>query len=253
MGNNKNVKDILQNVKSGWLTIEEAMAQIEAPAFEDIGYAKVDHARRLRQGFAEVIYGAGKTDEQILGIVHALVSRGAVNILVTRIGTQTAQKIAEAQPDIEYNDIARLAWIKPKRLCMGNVLVLSAGTSDMPIAEEAAITAEAMGAKVKRAYDAGVAGLHRLLAHVDDMASSNAIVAVAGMEGALPSVTAGLTDKPVIAVPTSIGYGANMGGISALLAMLNSCSSGVAVVNIDNGFGAGFMAGRINRLVEEGK
>lgn len=243
---------ILEEVRKGILSPEQAAERLEQPneGFSDLGYAKVDMDRARRQGMAEVIYGAGKTDEQIRGICTAMLEKGIRHILVTRIGQETAEVLKEAFPETEYHEAARMAIVcpdppKPE----GCVLILSAGTSDMAVAEEAALTAEAMGANVRRVYDAGVSGLHRLLAHMEDIREANAIVVAAGMDGALPSVTGGLTDRPVIAVPTSVGYGAAFGGVAPLLSMLNSCASGVAVMNIDNGFGAGLLAGRINRLV----
>jgi NCAIR mutase (PurE)-related protein len=229
------------------ITPEQAVAKLQTAPFEDLGYAKVDHHRAIRQGVGEVIYGRGKTDEQILGITRALVSGGARNILVTRIGPDTAARLAE-QFDSEYSETAELAVVARdrERQLLGCVAVVSAGTSDMPVAEEAALTAEALGSRVIRIYDAGVAGIHRLLKHADELIAARAIVAVAGMEGALPSVVGGLVSCPVIAVPTSVGYGASFGGVTALLAMINSCSSGVSVVNIDNGFGGGYNAHIIN-------
>lgn len=239
--------DLLYAVQHGETAPEQAAKLLKMEPFEELGYAKVDHHRALRQGQQEVIYGQGKTVEQILGIVDAMRARGAVNILVTRLAPEAAEQIGKKHP-FAYHATAKLGVVNPDagKERKGAVVVVSAGTSDMPVAEEAALTAETLGSHVIRVYDAGVAGLHRLLAHLDALASARAVVAVAGMEGALASVVGGLVECPVIAVPTSVGYGANFGGVSALLCMLNSCASGVSVVNIDNGFGAGFLAHKIN-------
>ena len=239
--------DLLYAVQHGETAPEQAAKLLKMEPFEELGYAKVDHHRALRQGQQEVIYGQGKTVEQILGIVDAMRARGAVNILVTRLAPEAAEQIGQKHPFV-YHAVAKLGVVNPDagKERKGAVVVVSAGTSDMPVAEEAALTAETLGSHVIRVYDAGVAGLHRLLAHLDALASARAVVAVAGMEGALASVVGGLVECPVIAVPTSVGYGANFGGVSALLCMLNSCASGVSVVNIDNGFGAGFLAHKIN-------
>ena len=208
-------------------------------------YAKIDHHRGIRQGASEVVYGAGKTPEQIRGIVEAMGAKGCRNILVTRIDQDTADALRAAVP-AEYHPLPRLAVAFPEpQEGRGSIVVATGGTSDIPVAEEAALTAEA---RVTRLYDVGVAGLHRLLSNLDPLMSARCVVAVAGMEGALASVIGGLVDCPVIAVPTSVGYGANFGGLSALLSMLNSCASGCSVVNIDNGFGAGYLAGMINQM-----
>lgn len=241
--------DLLQAVQNGAIKPEHAAEQLNIAPFEELGYAKVDHHRSLRQGVAEVIFGQSKTVEQITGIVGAMRNRGTRDILVTRISADVADKLAERFP-LEYHAEARLGVVdrtmdKPLR---GSVAVVSAGTSDMPVAEEAALTAEILGSHVTRVYDAGVAGLHRLLAHLPELQSARAVVAVAGMEGALASVVGGLVSCPVVAVPTSVGYGASFGGVAALLSMLNSCASGVSVVNIDNGFGAGYLAHIINSM-----
>lgn len=239
--------EILKRVRSGELSPEDAEKLIAAPAFEDLGYARVDHSRLARQGAPETIYGAGKTAAQIEGIVRRLMDRGAANILITRLDAEKENDLQGKFP-YSYHSEARLAVANPKaRPLTGSVVVVSAGTSDLPVCEEAALTAETLGSRVLRVYDAGVAGLHRLLASLDALEAARCIVAVAGMEGALPSVVGGLVSCPVIAVPTSVGYGASLGGVSALLAMLNSCASGVSVVNIDNGFGAGLLAHRINQ------
>ena len=239
---------LLEQVKNGDISPEKAAGMLSAPSFEDLGYARVDHHRAKRQGAAEVIFGAGKTAEQIEGIVRSMVERGASNIIITRLSGEKAAAL-EGKFPFDYSEIAQLAIANPRPMEQkGNIVVVSAGTSDMAVCEEAALTAEALGNRVHRVYDAGVAGLHRLLASLDTLENSRVIIAVAGMEGALPSVVGGLVSCPVIAVPTSVGYGANLGGIAALLAMLNSCASGTSVVNIDNGFGAGFLASRINLM-----
>lgn len=244
----KDLLTILQAVHAGKLSPQQAQIQIEG--YEDLGFAKIDHDRTRRQGAAEVIYGASKSTEQILSIVQHMKAQGVRNILCTRMRDEALD--AAEQEGAQVYRSARLAVFAPHaQERIGNILVVSAGTSDQLVAEEAALTAETLGAKVTRLYDAGVAGIHRLLSHQGELNRANVIIAVAGLEGALPSVVAGLTDRPVIAVPTSIGYGASFGGIAALLAMLNSCGSGVVVVNIDNGFGAGYAAAMINRRCRE--
>jgi len=237
----------LNKIKSGDVTPEEALQKLRTEPYEDLGFVKLDHHRQLRQGIAEVIYGAGKTAEQITGICTALLNKGQEVILITRISQEVADEVSKTIP-LNYHEMARIGIVgdMPKPDGIGKVVVATGGTSDMPVAEEAALTAEALGNEVIRLYDVGVAGLHRLLAQIDIVMGARAIVAVAGMEGALPSVIGGLADCPVIAVPTSVGYGANFGGLSALLTMLNSCASGVCVVNIDNGFGGGYLASMIN-------
>ena len=217
--------------------------------FRELGFAKIDMHRGLRQGTAEVIYGAGKTPEQIRDISKALLAGGQERVLITRMSKEDSQVVSEALP-LSYNELGRVGIIGgiPEPDGDGSVVVATGGTSDIPVAEEAALTAEMLGNRVVRLYDVGVAGLHRLLAHTEDIMRARAIVAIAGMEGALASVIGGLADCPVIAVPTSVGYGAAFGGLAALLSMLNSCASGVSVVNIDNGFGAGYLAGMINHM-----
>ncbi len=244
------IQEILQGVKDGALTVEQAAGRIQYLPFEDLGYAVLDHHRELRVGCPEVIYGAGKTPEQITGIVENMLQRGAGNILLTRVGPDMIELIRPLSPWAVYHAAARLITIQrePSAQNRGVILVATGGTSDIPVAEEAAVTAEFLGNPVRRLYDVGVAGLHRLLSRLDVIQNANVLIVVAGMEGALASVIGGLTDKPVVAVPTSVGYGANLGGISALLSMLNSCASGVGVVNIDNGFGAGYLANNINKL-----
>lgn len=245
----ENIRDILEKVKQGDITVEEAILSVKKAPFEDIDYAKVDLHRGIRQGTAEVIYGAGKTPEQIMGVAEVMLKNGNKTILITRLPKDAAE-IISAECDMTYYEQARIGVIGelPTPNGNGRILVATGGTSDIPVAEEAALTAEALGNEVVRLYDVGVAGLHRLLSHIDDIMSANVIIAIAGMEGALASVIGGLADCPVIAVPTSVGYGASFGGVSALLSMLNSCASGVSVVNIDNGFGAGFLASRINHM-----
>lgn len=239
---------LLKRVQSGELSPEEALVRLKAQPFEDLGYAKIDHHRVIRQGAGEVIYGAGKTSEQIIGIAQRLIADGARNILITRLTPEKAEAVC-AEVDAAYDPISRIAIAAPQEQeRRGGIVVATGGTSDMPVAEEAALTAEALGSRVVRLYDVGVAGLHRLLAHLDELLGARVVVAIAGMEGALASVVGGLVDCPVIAVPTSIGYGASFHGVAALLSMLNSCASGVSVVNIDNGFGAGFLAHRINTM-----
>ncbi len=226
---------------------------MDAEIYDDLGFAKVDLSREKRQGYPEVIYGRGKNNEQICGICDSLLSNGGKHILVTRIGEDCACVLKHRFGEVYYSNAASVAIVNPRELHpQGSVIVATAGTSDISVAEEAALTAEAMDADVTRIYDVGVSGIHRILAHRDALATANAIVVAAGMDGALPSVVGGLTDRPVIALPTSVGYGSSFNGLAALLSMLNSCSAGVTVVNIDNGFGAGFAAGRINRLIARG-
>jgi len=245
----KSTLQILERVKNGDLSPEEAVLQLKMEPFEDLGYAKLDHHRALRQGAAEVIYGAGKTPEQIAGIAAAMLAKGQKTVLITRMGEETAAQVGTAVT-LQYYPVARIgiAGELPVPDGRGKIVVATGGTSDMPVAEEAALTAKALGNEVTRLYDVGVAGLHRLLAHLPEIMGARVIIAIAGMEGALASVIGGLADCPVIAVPTSVGYGASFGGLSALLSMLNSCASGVSVVNIDNGFGAGYLASMINHL-----
>ena len=241
------IRKILENVQNGSLSVDDALLSLKKEPFEDIGYAKVDMHRKLRQGAAEVIYGAGKTPEQIIGIVKTMQAAGQETILITRMSEEAAS-IVSREVELDYRKMARCGVVGsiPEPDGIGRIVIATGGTSDIPVAEEAAVTAEILGNEVLRLYDVGVAGLHRTLAHLDDIMSASVLIAIAGMEGALASVLGGLADCPVIAVPTSVGYGASFGGISALLSMLNSCASGVSVVNIDNGFGAGFLAGRIN-------
>ncbi len=238
----------LNAVRDGAMTPEAAARLMDRAPFEDIGFAKIDHHRPLRNGASEVIYGAGKTAAQIVAIAGRMIAAGGENILITRLEADKAKAVGEALP-LDYDPVSRVGVAnRVERPLVGRVVVASGGTSDLPVCEEAALTAETLGSRVTRLYDVGVAGLHRLLAHVEDLQAARCVVAVAGMEGALASVVGGLVNCPVIAVPTSVGYGANFGGVSALLSMLNSCASGVSVVNIDNGFGAGYLANRINQM-----
>ena len=243
------IKNLLKSVRDGEISVEDALLKIKTAPFEDIGFAKVDHHRRIRQGVAEVIYGAGKTPEHILGIISSMTKNNQKRILITRLSPQSAGIIA-GEYDLDYREDARTGIIGglPQPDGIGKILVATGGTSDIPVAEEAAVTAEFLGNQVVRMYDVGVSGLHRLLARMEEIMSASVIIAIAGMEGALASVIGGLSDAPVIAVPTSVGYGASFGGVSALLSMLNSCASGVSVVNIDNGFGAGYTASMINHM-----
>ena len=248
---NTTVRKTLEALKNGEISVDDALLALKVKPFEDLGYAKVDLHRSIRQGAAEVIYGAGKTPEQIIGIADSLLNHGAQTVLVTRLSPESASVLQKKFPvNFDYKEIAKAGILGtiPKPDGTGKILIATGGTSDIPVAEEAALTAEVHGNEVIRLYDVGVAGLHRLLSHLDEIMCASVIVAVAGMEGALASVIAGLADCPVIAVPTSVGYGASLGGLSALLSMLNSCASGVSVVNIDNGFGAGYLAGMINHM-----
>jgi NCAIR mutase (PurE)-related protein len=249
MMDKKETLAMLKAVGDGTLAPEDALSIIHSAPFDDLGYAMIDNHRGVRQGVPEVIYGHNKTTEQICGIVAKMLENQAKDIIVSRI-TPEAAKVLGSQCDFEYHPIPRFGVVnrdaeKPQ---VGSIVVASGGTSDIAVCEEAALTAEVLGNHVIRLYDVGVAGLHRLLAHLNVLADARVVIAVAGMEGALPSVIGGLVSCPVVAVPTSVGYGANLGGVAALLSMLNSCASGVSVVNIDNGFGAGFLASRINQM-----
>lgn len=242
-------KKLLEAVRDGSVSVDEALLRLKLKPFEDIGYAKVDTHRQVRQGAAEVIYGAGKTAEQISGIIGTMLANGQERVLVTRLDEKTAETVAKKFP-LRYDETARIGRVGDDPLPdgIGKIVVAAGGTSDIPVAEEAVLTAQFFGSEVTRLYDVGVSGLHRLLAHKEEIMTASVIIAVAGMEGALASAVGGLADCPVIAVPTSVGYGASFGGLAALLAMLNSCASGVSVVNIDNGFGAGYLAGMINHM-----
>lgn len=239
---------LLRSFKGGELGAEETAQRIKNLHYEDIGYARVDHGRASRQGFPEVVFGAGKTREQVVGIVERLAQRSP-NVLVTHTDADTFGEVRNVIAEAEWHESARLIRIQRDRteLGLGAIAAVTAGTSDIPVAEEAALTAEAMGNRVDRIWDVGVAGIHRVLAERELLRSARVVIVAAGMEGALPSVVGGLVSVPVVAIPTSIGYGASFGGVAALLGMLNSCASNVTVVNIDNGFGAGFVASLINR------
>jgi NCAIR mutase (PurE)-related protein len=246
------IKQLLQNVQSGNLAVEDALKQLEGMPYENLGYARVDHHRKIRQGFPEVIFCQGKKPEQVAGIAQNIASRGD-NVLATRADEAAFLAVKAVLPTAIYYSDARIIEVKCTELPkIGSVAICTAGTADIPVAQEAAITAEAFGCNCTRIFDVGVAGIHRLFDRLDEIRSANVVIAVAGMEGALASVIGGLVDKPCIAVPTSIGYGASFGGLAALLTMLNSCAAGVSVVNIDNGFGAGVMAAQINRLINKG-
>ena len=246
---NSDIRQLLEAVRTGETSVDDALLEIKKAPFEDIGYAKVDLHRKIRQGAAEVIYGAGKTPEQIAGIIDTMQKNGQNRILITRMSAEAADYVGRLYP-LDYRKDAKVGIIGviPMPSGIGKVVVATGGTSDIPVAEEAALTAEILGSEVVRLYDVGVSGVHRLLAHMDLIMGASVIIAIAGMEGALASVVGGLADCPVIAVPTSVGYGASFGGVSALLSMLNSCASGVSVVNIDNGFGAGYLANMINHM-----
>lgn len=248
--NIRKLESLLKEVRSGKMAIDQALIQLKSLPFQDLGFAKIDHHRSLRKGFPEVIWGEGKSSGQILSIMKQLKQKGQ-NILITRLNEKKAKTIKKVFLKSRYYPQSKALTylthpVKPEG--KGTILVITAGTTDIPVAEEAAITAQFMGNHVETLYDVGVAGIHRLLYEREKLEKARVLIVVAGMEGALPSVVGGLVDKPVIAVPTSVGYGTSFGGITALLAMLNSCTSGVAVVNIDNGFGAGYMASLINRM-----
>lgn len=243
----EHLKRLLTEVQSGEITVEEAIGRLRHLPYENIEFARIDHHRALRQGYPEVVFGCGKSPEQVREIVIRLADQGN-NVLATRCSTEAFQCVQEKLPQALYHQTARVLEVRQRRVEQrGRLLVVSAGTSDLPTAEEAAVTAEAMGCRVRRLYDVGVAGIHRLFDASSLLFSAQVIIVVAGMEGALASVVGGMVDKPVIAVPTSVGYGANFGGLAALLAMLNSCATGIAVVNIDNGFGAAAFAASIIR------
>lgn len=255
-GEQERIKELFAAVKEGSLSIDEAVLSLKMEPFSDLDFAKIDHHRALRQGVPEVIYGGGKTPEQILKITESMLEHGCRSILITRMDTAAADYLSQ-HVGLSYHAVCRVGIVGmeqdiPK---VGSIVVASGGTSDIPVCEEAALTAEVLGNQVHRLYDVGVAGIHRLLSNSRILMTARVIIAVAGMEGALASVIGGLADCPVIAVPTSVGYGANFGGLSALLGMLNSCASGISVVNIDNGFGAGYLASMINQMkgIEDGE
>jgi len=248
--NIQKLEDLLRNVRSGKTSVDEAKARLKSLPFEDLGFSRIDHHRSLRKGFPEVIWGEGKTPGQILSITKQLRTKGQ-NILITRLEERKARAMQKTFPKSRYYPNSKVLTYLTHPVIpegKGTILVICAGTTDIPVAEEAAVTAQFMGNRVETLYDVGVAGIHRLLSERQRLEAARVLIVVAGMEGALPSVVGGLVDRPVIAVPTSVGYGTSFGGITALLAMLNSCASGVAVVNIDNGFGAGYMASLINRI-----
>lgn len=261
----RELNELLDAVAAGKVSPDDAVVKLRTEPFSDLGFAKVDHHRGIRQGVAEVVFGMGKTPDQIAGIIANMFDAGQERVIITRLSADAAEQVEQLlaqglsfeegddvpdMPVFTYYDLPQLACVgmPPEPDGAGTIVVACGGTSDIYVAEEAAVTAEMMGNEVVRLYDVGVAGLHRLLAHADELARASVVVAVAGMEGALPSVVGGLVSCPVIAVPTSVGYGASFDGVSALLAMLNSCASGVSVVNIDNGFGAGYQASLINHV-----
>jgi hypothetical protein len=245
----KKLEELLRSIQKGKLTVREGVQRLRTLPFEDIGEAMIDHHRTLRKGFPEVIFGQGKDVEQVIKIMESMVAAHE-DILVTRIEEEKAKAVVQRFPQASYNQRARTITLRLSEAAVegkGTILVIAAGTSDIPVAEESAVTAHIMGNRVESLYDVGVSGVHRLLNHQEKLMEANVLIVVAGMEGALPSVVGGLVARPVIAVPTSIGYGTSFGGLAPLLAMLNSCASNVAVVNIDNGFGAGYIASLINR------
>lgn len=249
--NVKTLKKLLEDVKKGKTMVPEALEKLKTLPFEELEFATLDTHRSLRQGFPEVIYGEGKSAAQITEIAKRMRLRKE-NVLITRVDAKKAGAVKRAFAGAVYNKVARTLFIKShgiKKTGKGTILIICAGTSDVPVAEEAAVTAECMGNDVKKLYDVGVSGIHRLFHRKDDIFSANVLIVVAGMEGALPSVVSGLVARPVIAVPTSVGYGANLGGLTTLMAMLNSCAAGISVVNIDNGFGAAYVASLINREI----
>jgi len=245
--NASKLRTLLSKVQSGEVPVEDALKQLRSLPFDDLGFAKVDHHRQLRCGFPEVIFGEGKTPEQVAEIAQKIVDGGG-DLLVTRASEPAYEAVLRTVPKASYETAGRCITFRQSRVLQskGSVLIITAGTSDIPVGEEARITAEMMNNRVRVLYDVGVAGIHRLLVHRDEIFEANVIVVVAGMEGALASVVGGLADRPVIAVPTSVGYGASFGGLAPLLTMLNSCAAGVCVVNIDNGFGAGYIASLVN-------
>ncbi len=249
--NETKLRELLEKIRAGDLSVNLGIEALKKLPFEDLGWACLDHHRHIREGFPEVVYGPGKTCEQLVGIVSKLISVGGP-VLVTRVSEEQSESVVQAIPEIEFHPIPKsLTWSgkisRPRPSNKGTVLVISAGTADLPVAEEACLTLELMGHPFKRIYDVGVAGIHRLLDHLDELRQASVIIAVAGMDGVLPSLLGGIVSVPVVAVPSSTGYGANFQGLAPLLTMLNSCATGVAVVNIDNGFGAGAFAAMINR------
>ena len=248
------IKGLLEEVKNRSVSIDDAIGKLKTLPFDDLGYAMIDHHRQLRNGCPEVIFCAGKSVSQVEGIVTNMLEVGNSNVLATRASEEIARAVQKIYPDAAWNPSARTITIQRQAIeksGIGKILVVTAGTSDIPVADEAVVTAEFLGNEVVRVCDVGVAGIHRLFAKLDYITSAAVIIVIAGMEGALPSVIGGLTDKPIIAVPTSIGYGTSFGGITALLSMLNSCANGISVVNIDNGFGAAYIANSINKLIKK--
>jgi NCAIR mutase (PurE)-related protein len=243
------LKEVLKKVQEGKLSVEKALDTLKDYPYQDLSFAKVDHHRELRRGFPEIIYGLGKTKEQIIEIAKAILKKEN-NLLITKIDSDIFEEIKDKLPMLSYNTMAKAAFFKQRKppSGKGKIVIITAGTSDIPVAEEAFVTCEILGNEVDKIYDVGVAGLHRLFGEQEKMKKARVLIVAAGMEGALPSVVAGMTDVPIIAVPTSVGYGTSMKGLAALLARLNSCRGGVAVVNIDNGFGAGYLASLINHL-----
>jgi NCAIR mutase (PurE)-related protein len=249
MTGREEIKKLLEQLRSGKISTEEAVDRLGDLPFKDLGHTKIDNHRELRTGYPEVVFCEGKTTEQICNIMEYMASQ-KVNILGTRAGKEVYDAVVKILPDARYNELGRTITIKQQRIELTNtyIAILTAGTSDMAVAEEAAVTAEFFGNRIKRFFDVGVAGIHRLYSGLDEIRKARVIIVIAGMEGALPSIVGGLVDKPIIAVPTSIGYGASFKGLAALLGMLTSCASGVSVVNIDNGFGAAYMASMINKI-----
>lgn len=247
--NKENLKQLLESVKKGTTDVETALDRLTDLPYKDLGFAKIDNHREIRTGYPEVVYGEGKTVEQIKEIVNLLLTKEN-NILVTRVEEVIFAAVAKLTDDAEFHETARCITIRKRAPVYPetNIAVVTAGTTDIPVAEEAIVTAEILDNRVTRIFDVGVAGIHRLFDKLDEIRKARVVIVIAGMEGALPSVVGGLVDKPVIAVPTSVGYGANFGGITAMLGMLTSCASGISVVNIDNGFGAGYLASMINKL-----
>ncbi len=243
------LKGILEQVQKGQITVDDAVTKLKDFPYQDLDFAKVDHHRELRKGFPEIIYGLGKTEDQIKKIARAILDKGS-NLLITKIEESVYEGLKKSLPQLTYNELAKAAFLKQKEPSSGRgkIVIVTAGTSDIPVAEEAFVTCDILGNTAEKLYDVGVAGLHRLFGEMDKLKTAKVIICVAGMEGALPSVIAGFTNIPIVAVPTSVGYGASFKGLAALLAMLNSCPGGVGVVNIDNGFGAAYLASLINHL-----
>ena len=243
------LKDVLNKVHLGKLSPEEAFLVLKDYPYQNLGFAKIDHHRELRKGFPEIIFGMGKTEEQILKISREIIKKGG-NLLITKVETKVFDNLKKKMPKAHYNSLAKIVYLKQQKPVSGKgkIAIITAGTSDIPVAEEAVVTCNILGNETEKIYDVGVAGIHRLFGEFEKIKQARVIITVAGMEGALPSVVAGIVSVPIIAVPTSIGYGASLKGVAALLAMLNSCPGGVGVVNIDNGFGAGYLASLINHL-----